>query len=271
RNYYGKRKVCNNSIVQAYIQYSNGYKTREGYRFLFTGEDCIFTEGKWYSPGEFEAYGGRSSSKNWKISIRCNNVPLIKLIECPIAKLKKFPVTCGSAEGVLHKHRFATGTCGKCIRTEQGWFTPTDFLKLDDTVSDKSWRRSIQFNGKQYCTSLRLGILEPHSLICHCRICKSVDQDNDDECGICSQAGSLVCCDQCPRAFHPECHVPSAEKEAEEVSPRSVWFLLSLFTKLFAIQCYVQIILRAVVFNFPVQDHLLVSPLVLVILFISRF
>uniref|UniRef100_A0A8C4T692 Uncharacterized protein n=1 Tax=Erpetoichthys calabaricus TaxID=27687 RepID=A0A8C4T692_ERPCA len=261
------RKVCNNSIVQAYIQYSNGYKTREGYRFLFTGEDCIFTEGKWYSPGEFEAYGGRSSSKNWKISIRCNNVPLIKLIEVRTVlttfKQKKKPMQFKNC--VLYETPFIW-TCGKCIRTEQGWFTPTDFLKLDDTVSDKSWRRSIQFNGKQYCTSLRLGILEPHSLICHCRICKSVDQDNDDECGICSQAGSLVCCDQCPRAFHPECHVPSAEKEKwcctfckfNESRKTLPAFARPGFT-------------QAVVFNFPVQDHLLVSPLVLVILFISRF
>ncbi|XP_051790738.1 nuclear body protein SP140-like protein isoform X1 [Erpetoichthys calabaricus] len=347
-------------LYQVELPVTCGNKTGSLHRKKLTkGEDCIFTEGKWYSPGEFEAYGGRSSSKNWKISIRCNNVPLIKLIEaghlesppfkkrkmaqhakgkvpkaptknktsasgmpasepstikvkrkptgsatqppqdkdmpssssasesessdidtddddddndeeeddegeCPIAKLKKFPVTCGSAEGVLHKHRFATGTCGKCIRTEQGWFTPTDFLKLDDTVSDKSWRRSIQFNGKAILYLIEKKILEPHSLICHCRICKSVDvnnlQDNDDECGICSQAGSLVCCDQCPRAFHPECHVPSAEKEAEEVSPREKW--CCTFCKFnesrktlpaFARPGFTQ----AVVFNFPVQDHLL--------------
>uniref|UniRef100_W5N0E4 Uncharacterized protein n=1 Tax=Lepisosteus oculatus TaxID=7918 RepID=W5N0E4_LEPOC len=39
-----------------------------------------------------------------------------------------------------------------------------------------------------------------------------MQQDNDDDCYVCCSRGSLVCCDECPRAFHHDCHVPSVEE-----------------------------------------------------------
>ncbi|XP_024128558.1 uncharacterized protein LOC112146790 isoform X2 [Oryzias melastigma] len=45
-------------------------------RRLRRGELCIMYNGKWISPTDFEAYGGRSSAKKWKYSIHHDNKPL---------------------------------------------------------------------------------------------------------------------------------------------------------------------------------------------------
>ncbi|XP_029294355.1 nuclear body protein SP140-like protein [Cottoperca gobio] len=48
---------------------------------LSKGEKCIFVGRQWFSPSEFESFAGKKSSKNWKLSIRCMNTPLAKLIQ----------------------------------------------------------------------------------------------------------------------------------------------------------------------------------------------
>ncbi|XP_076884385.1 uncharacterized protein LOC143533507 [Bidens hawaiensis] len=40
--------------------------------------------------------------------------------------------------------------------------------------------------------------------------------DNDDLCSICADGGELLCCDNCPRAFHPEC--------ISEAVPQGTWY-----------------------------------------------
>ncbi|XP_071711518.1 uncharacterized protein [Rutidosis leptorrhynchoides] len=40
--------------------------------------------------------------------------------------------------------------------------------------------------------------------------------DNDDLCSICADGGNLLCCDNCPRAFHPEC--------ISEAVPQGTWY-----------------------------------------------
>ncbi|XP_035255139.1 nuclear body protein SP140-like protein [Anguilla anguilla] len=45
------------------------------------GEKCILAEGRWFTPSTFEKFGGKKSSKRWKMSIRCQDTPLQKLIE----------------------------------------------------------------------------------------------------------------------------------------------------------------------------------------------
>ena len=47
----------------------------------FVGDKCILHEDQWYTPGEFEKLGGKERNKNWKISIRCRQTTLQKLIQ----------------------------------------------------------------------------------------------------------------------------------------------------------------------------------------------
>ncbi|KAJ8371457.1 hypothetical protein AAFF_G00310560 [Aldrovandia affinis] len=48
---------------------------------LARGKMCIQAKGRWFSPRSFEDFGGRKSNRNWKKSIRCQNTPLLKLIQ----------------------------------------------------------------------------------------------------------------------------------------------------------------------------------------------
>ncbi|XP_062842647.1 uncharacterized protein LOC134301731 [Trichomycterus rosablanca] len=47
---------------------------------LAKGDECILSEGLWFTPGEFEKFAGKRSKK-WKESIRCYDIPLQKIIE----------------------------------------------------------------------------------------------------------------------------------------------------------------------------------------------
>ncbi|XP_014846980.1 PREDICTED: nuclear body protein SP140-like protein [Poecilia mexicana] len=48
---------------------------------LAKGEKCILVDKKWFTPSEFEKLAGKGSAKNWKLSIRCKDTPLGKLIK----------------------------------------------------------------------------------------------------------------------------------------------------------------------------------------------
>ncbi|KTG34250.1 hypothetical protein cypCar_00034378, partial [Cyprinus carpio] len=45
------------------------------------GKKCILSQGRWFTPADFEKFAGKEKCKNWKSSIRCRNTPLKKLIE----------------------------------------------------------------------------------------------------------------------------------------------------------------------------------------------
>ncbi|KAG7491483.1 hypothetical protein MATL_G00004200 [Megalops atlanticus] len=125
-----------------------------------------------------------------------------------------FPVTCGSVRGTLHKNRFVEDTPNRCIRTEDKWLTPVDFMKEDPSFTSGSWQKSILCQGKPLSFLIKEGILNRHSLLCECDLCNGQDpqdQENDDWCFICGVLGELVCCDQCPRAFHANCHLPALD------------------------------------------------------------
>ncbi|XP_062872241.1 uncharacterized protein LOC134333981 isoform X2 [Trichomycterus rosablanca] len=256
---------------------------------LAKGEKCILSEKCWFTPGGFEKFAGKESSKNWKLSIRCQNTPLLKLIKkghlkAPRAKRScvrekvqftdtspesssssgssspqstssvelvelsdddqdeqgkkeirlqeeveeedeesepvdlsifeapSLPVSCGSFSGVLYKSRF-TGACSKSIRTEERWFTPEEFVNQESTLTDAHWRKDILCHGKTLHYLVKKKILFFHSLLCPCDHCHNKEPDNDDICFICNSEGDLVCCDECPRAFHDNCHLPNLQKE----------------------------------------------------------
>ncbi|XP_043091517.1 nuclear body protein SP140-like protein isoform X2 [Puntigrus tetrazona] len=248
------------------------------------GEECILSQGRWFTRCGFEKFGERERWKNWKISIRHRNEPLKKLIKegrlhCPLRKRKKktcikknrngrfpvsssessgadtssgsreesdedddfqeqggrrgvtelrerveeedmsdlsvfqapsLPVTCASLTGTLYKYRFASGYRGKCIRTEERWFTPEEFVKQEPTLTDGHWKKDILCHGKT------LNFLLQKKILC-IRSDQEQDmmaQNNDDECYVCHSVGDLVCCDECPRAFHSDCHLPAVPEDS---------------------------------------------------------
>ncbi|XP_039543219.1 nuclear body protein SP140-like protein [Pimephales promelas] len=125
------------------------------------------------------------------------------------------PVTCGSGSGILHKYRFATGHCGRCIRTKDFWLSPEDFTILNKP--DGTWRKDIVTYGIPLGKLIMKRVLEPHMINCDCEICKGPDLylQNDDVCFVCdSDDGDLVCCDECPRAFHSHCHLPAVDGDS---------------------------------------------------------
>ncbi|XP_049331870.1 sp110 nuclear body protein [Astyanax mexicanus] len=86
--------------------------TKEGtfYREkLATGGECILSQGRWFTPTGFEKFAGKERCRNWKLSIRCQDTPLQKLIEdghlqpprtkrrC-VRKSQKVPITVSSPE-----------------------------------------------------------------------------------------------------------------------------------------------------------------------------
>ncbi|XP_058260277.1 nuclear body protein SP140-like protein isoform X1 [Hemibagrus wyckioides] len=120
------------------------------------------------------------------------------------------PVRCGSVSGVLYRSRFA-GPLSKSIRTEEHWFSPEEFVMQELTPRERDWKEDILCHGKTFNYLIKKKILYVHSLQCRCVLCcpeNKMDQENDDVCFICNSAGNLVCCDECPRAFHHHCHLP---------------------------------------------------------------
>ncbi|XP_040917672.1 nuclear body protein SP140-like protein isoform X2 [Toxotes jaculatrix] len=268
---------------------------------LAKGEKCISFQKQWFTPNEFEKIAGKKSFKNWKLSIRCVDTPLGKLIkeghlksasykgrhkkesakrslfssdphhvitvpegeeeeedknedeedhlenqevsssdrenstdvtdeeeeseeqteQRPEAADSKsrtvFKVTCGDVAGTLHQKRFASGTCGKSIRTEMSWLSPVEFVKHASCQTDATWKRDIKWEGQPLSVLIEEEILKIHSLLCNCNLCKPDNKDlenqkNDDECCICkSEEPHLVVCDHCPRSFHQKCHLPHVE------------------------------------------------------------
>ncbi|XP_039681154.1 nuclear body protein SP140-like protein isoform X4 [Perca fluviatilis] len=140
---------------------------------------------------------------------------------------KVFKVTCGALAGTLHKKRFASGTCGKSIRTETSWMTPVEFVNKASCQTSGCWRKDIKWEGEPIGVLLEAKILESHSLLCKCKLCRpdckdllsrlswQENQKNDDECSICKtgeeEEEELVVCDNCPRSFHQKCHLPHVE------------------------------------------------------------
>ncbi|XP_069005757.1 autoimmune regulator-like isoform X2 [Embiotoca jacksoni] len=256
---------------------------------LAKGEKCIVVKNQWFTPSEFERFAGKQGNRNWKLSIRCRDIPLGKLIQKGhleaanyrhgSKKVKKslfpsedlttesegeddegeesnqedqvsssekasatdeeeqteeqteqqlgvgldknkmvFEVTSGAVAGKLYKKRFASGTCGKSIRTETSWMSPVDFVNGASGQTGVSWKKDILWQGQPLSVLIEAKVLMIHSLLCPCSLCSKKptdldDQKNDDECCICKseEDGEVVECDHCPRSFHPTCHLPPVE------------------------------------------------------------
>ncbi|XP_047014853.2 nuclear body protein SP140 [Ictalurus punctatus] len=124
------------------------------------------------------------------------------------------PVSCGSVSGDLYKSRFAAGSRSKSIRTHERWFTPEEFVKQELTLTDGHWEKDILCHGKTLNYLVKNKVLDVHPCLCDCLLCcpdEPLHQDKDDVCFICNAEGLLVCCTECPRAFHHCCHLPDLQ------------------------------------------------------------
>ncbi|XP_007904635.1 autoimmune regulator isoform X2 [Callorhinchus milii] len=170
----------------------------------------------------------------------------IKSDEENIFLSKKLPVSCGSMNGILHKCRFISGIHGKCIRTETKWCTPVEFEDLSDSNKDlKYWKRNIRCKSETLGKLIQKGYLKLHKLHCDCECChpQFVDQNenNDDVCTVCKDGGDLICCDECPRAFHKQCLVSRFELRnvnlfyCNSAATKKVGVLRKIHVKLFLV------------------------------------
>ncbi|XP_038604943.1 nuclear body protein SP140-like isoform X2 [Tachyglossus aculeatus] len=135
-----------------------------------------------------------------------------------LADTDSFLVACGAAIGILYKERFASGSRGKCIRTDKRWFTPEEFLNSADETDFLSWFKKIHASGIPLQTLIEKKILRLHNNQCICLLCTegAPHPENDDECAVCTDGGMLICCDSCPNSFHEDCHIPVANSTSPE-------------------------------------------------------
>ncbi|TKS91696.1 Nuclear body protein SP140-like protein [Collichthys lucidus] len=110
---------------------------------LAKGEKCIVVEKRWFTPAEFEKFSGKSSSRNWKLSIRCRDVPLGKLIQ----------------EGHLKSGRYKGG----CKKARKALFPSDDVVT--ETKLHLSWQ-DYEKNDDECCICKTEGEEEEELVMC---------------------------------------------------------------------------------------------------------
>jgi hypothetical protein len=81
------------------------------------------------------------------------------------------PIRCKDTNAELYKSKFGSGNKGKCIKSGDQWFTPTEFEALCGRGNSKDWKRSIRFGGRTLQTLIDKGYLVPHASSCICSNC----------------------------------------------------------------------------------------------------
>lgn len=87
------------------------------------------------------------------------------------ASLPVLPIRCKNTSAELHKSRFGSGGRGRCIKSGNVWYTPSEFEALCGRASSKDWKRSIRFGGRSLQTLIDEGIIMPHATSCTCSAC----------------------------------------------------------------------------------------------------
>ncbi|XP_045464816.1 deformed epidermal autoregulatory factor 1 [Harmonia axyridis] len=111
-----------------------------------------------------EEVGSNNASSN-------SNTPSIVGSWSEAASLPVLPVRCKNTSAVLHKNRFGSGGRGRCIKSGNQWYTPSEFEAVCGRASSKDWKRSIRFGGRSLQTLIDEGIILPHATSCTCAAC----------------------------------------------------------------------------------------------------
>ncbi|XP_056256950.1 nuclear body protein SP140-like protein isoform X1 [Seriola aureovittata] len=121
---------------------------------LAKGEKCILCEKQWFTPTEFEKLAGKSSSKNWKLSIRCSGTPLGKLI-------KEGHLESGSYKGKHKKTKRSLFPSDDVVTVSEGEEEEDDENE-DDEVDLENQEDQASSSGEGNCTD-EDGETEEHS------------------------------------------------------------------------------------------------------------
>ncbi|KAM4634615.1 uncharacterized protein sp100.1 isoform 2-T2 [Polymixia lowei] len=68
---------------------------------LAKGKKCIYVDKRWFTPAGFEEFAGKKSCRNWKLSIRCRDATLEKLIQENHLKCSGYKTQCKTAKNSL--------------------------------------------------------------------------------------------------------------------------------------------------------------------------
>lgn len=60
---------------------------------------------------------------------------------------------------------YVAGSRGKCIRTEESWFTPEQFVMEEPTITDGHWKKNILCHGKTLNFLLKVSNWIEHRMI----------------------------------------------------------------------------------------------------------
>uniref|UniRef100_A0A3B4T9D1 SP110 nuclear antigen, tandem duplicate 1 n=1 Tax=Seriola dumerili TaxID=41447 RepID=A0A3B4T9D1_SERDU len=112
---------------------------------LAKGEKCILCEKQWFTPTEFEKLAGKSTSKNWKLSIRCLGTPLGKLI-------KEGHLESASYKGKHKKAKRSLFPSDDVVTVSEGEEEEEDDENEDDEVDLENQEDQTSSSGEGNCT-----------------------------------------------------------------------------------------------------------------------
>ncbi|KAF5905975.1 nuclear body protein [Clarias magur] len=103
---------------------------------LAKGEECIQCQDCWFTPNDFEKFSGRESSKNWKLSIFWQNIPLQRLLKEGHLRCPHYSRFCGQKRGIFSSSREECSSPLSRVETDESSDDLQDIDKVDK-VTDR--------------------------------------------------------------------------------------------------------------------------------------
>jgi len=158
--------------------------------------------------------------------LHCNSLGESPTIKCTLSTCGRFYhfqcVTRFPATQIKSESKFVcpSHVCARCPES----------LNAKNSVYCTRCPFSFHRKGKdgEECVPCGSTTLSPSAVVCAKHISKKL-ASNHDTCDTCDDFGSLLCCESCPRAYHPECLNPPLE---DDELPKGTWICPSC-----AVQC----------------------------------